>query len=1293
MSNKDIMLKYNVKEDDIAVIGISGRFAGADDLEDFWTNLINGKESIKEYPQNRKEEMEEMFPNIGRKDFIKGGYLDAILEFEPQIFSISFDESKYIDPEHRLLLELVEEAILDAGYNPEKLSNKSVGVFIGKGDSQYSKMIDSKAPMAQMNSIPSINVARIAYTYNFRGSVFTIGAGCTSSLVAVHSGCQSLKLHENDYVIAGGTEIVLDPMEKKDLDKSHVISRNQKIMAFSDYADGTVPGEGGGIVLLRRIRDAIEDNDNILAVIKGSNVNSNGSWSNGIVSPSQKGQAEAILKAVSSSKVDTNAIKYIETHGTGTKIGDPIEAEGISIALNELGYSKQSVGIGSLKPNIGHLNTAAGVASLIKVILSIKNKVIPPSINFIKPNSLINFCESPIFLNNSNLDVSGCENYVVGVSSTGFTGTNCHIVLQNFSYCENSTESFERILMISARTNKSLDLMLKKLYAHLRKHKYELIDDIAYTLNCGRRNFKNKFLLKAKDYEDLKNKLKTYVESGELNNNKEYYIFQENENIIMQSIFIYPDISDDFCENNNIYRNQSTYKKFYDDFMQKITCEKNINIMYAGHLYAYTKLVESYSIKAKAFLGVGIGEIIGNLISEKEPFYTCIERIYNYSKSTDKIDNNRLIEVIDKIIAEDINNFILFSVDTATKELFINVLKKKKNINLYNLKWNNDDFYCFIIKLIGEGLKVDWEKVYKNETRKKVQLPGYQFNRQIYYVKLKTHEDSLYSNEGLTTSDNYNKFQEDKKSVKEEIQSMFKEICAYDESIVDKYTYELSLDSISIMQFVGKIKKRYNQSIPVKLFFQGEKMCEIFEQIEEQIEKNSTNINLIRKQREREYYPLSSAQKRMYMLQELDKDSVAYNIPGVLCIDGLIEKNRLESALNELVIRHESFRTYFGIIQDEPVQYICKNVNFSIKYYETDELEADKIINKFIRPFNLSKAPLLRALLIKLNDKKYLLAFDMHHIISDGVSIGIFVNDLINIYKGEKVSKLEIQYKDFAIWQNDILKSESVKKQEKYWMNVFKKEIPELQLPFDYERTEFQSFDGDSIKIKIDKELRQKLYSFLKKNNSTLFMVLISNLYIILSKCTGEEDIVIGTPIAGRLHEDLEKIIGMFVNTLALRNFPMGEKSFIQFFNEVKNNSLEAFQNETYQFDELVSKLNLNNDHNKNALFNVMFAMQNMRTPEIKVDDMILTPYNFQDKTSRVDFELEVSEDDKDLIFRFGYCTKLFKRDTIKKISDDYFKLLDIVINNPKIKIKDIELENNYVNPDKIIADEVNFNF
>ncbi|MCH7324062.1 condensation domain-containing protein, partial [Solibacillus sp. MA9] len=289
----------------------------------------------------------------------------------------------------------------------------------------------------------------------------------------------------------------------------------------------------------------------------------------------------------------------------------------------------------------------------------------------------------------------------------------------------------------------------------------------------------------------------------------------------------------------------------------------------------------------------------------------------------------------------------------------------------------------------------------------------------------------------------------------------------------------------------------------------------------------------------------------------------------------------------------------------------------------------------------------------------------------------ILMKEFIELYKGKELQPVKLQYKDFAEWQNKFMKSEEMKKQEEYWLNVFRDEVQVLNIPTDYERPAIQSFEGDTLNVEVDEKTTELLRNLTKETGTTMHMVLLSGFYILLSKYSGQEDIVIGIPIAGRSHADLQNIMGMFVNTLALRNKPEGNKTFVDFLKEVKENSLYAYENQSYQFEMLIENLDLVRDTSRNPLFDVMFdIVASVSDGDVKVDDIILKPYDMESKISKFDLNLEVVEYPKILELSLSYCVGLFRKDTVELLLEDYYSILKTITNDRNVTLNNIELIN-----------------
>ncbi len=506
--------------------------------------------------------------------------------------------------------------------------------------------------------------------------------------------------------------------------------------------------------------------------------------------------------------------------------------------------------------------------------------------------------------------------------------------------------------------------------------------------------------------------------------------------------------------------------------------------------------------------------------------------------------------------------------------------------------------------------------------------------------------------------------------IEEILAKIWSEVLGVENIGIDDNFFELGGHSLKATVLMSKIHKELNKEVPLKELFKTPTIKELSKYIESIEENICSNIE---KTEGKEYHETSSAQKRMYMIQEFDKDSIAYNMPVVFELEGKVNKNKIEETFKKLIERHELLRSYFEIYDEEIIQKILKSYEFELVKKQNENIEV--ILNTFVRPFNLKKAPLFRVELVGNEDKTYLL-IDMHHIISDGVSMNILIKEFADIYNGKSLEPLKLQYKDFAAWQNNFLKSDEMKKQEEYWIKMFNDEMPILNIPTDYERPSVQSFEGDNIKFEVDEETTEKLRELSKETGSTIHIVLLSAFNILLSKYSGQEDIIVGMPIAGRPHTDFQNIMGMFVNTLALRNKPKGSKKYIDFLNEVKENSLKAYENQSYQFEALVERLNLRLDKSRNPLFDVMFNSINLFDKDEKLlDGLLIKYYDMKTRSSKVDFELTVEEKLKTIHLSLTYSTKLYDKSTIEIMKEDYVNILKVIVMNKEISIDNIILE------------------
>ncbi|MFF2529130.1 SDR family NAD(P)-dependent oxidoreductase [Brevibacillus sp. NPDC058079] len=504
--------RNEIRHSDIAIIGIAGRFAGSDSVEAFWEHLASGDSCIEEITRSGWE-----------ADHYYGGLLKDIDQFDASFFNISPDEAKSMDPQQRLFLQESYKAFEDSGYSVEQLSGRKVGVFVGGRHSDYkekSMLAEGVSSQTMLGNEMSMLGARLSYFLNLKGPSLAVDTACSSALVAIHLACDSLRRGETEMALAGGVAIHSSPEFFVMSSKMGVVSPDGTCNTFDNDANGMVFGEGVGAVVLKPVAQALEDGDHIYAVIKGSTVNQTGK-SNGITAPSMITQKELIVDAYENAGVHPETISYIETHGTGTQLGDPIEVKALIEAFRSFTDKAQFCAIGSHKPNIGHTTMTSGLASLFKVVMAMKYKKIAPTISVKEVNKHIKLNGSPFFINTELIEWNTSEATPrrAGVSALGSNGTNCHLILEEAPTVQpkpsNQQVGAYYLFPFSAKSESALTQKLDEMSQWLAKEAGRFHEqDISYTLFTGRSHLSHRCMFIAKDVDELRQKIAEVKETG-----------------------------------------------------------------------------------------------------------------------------------------------------------------------------------------------------------------------------------------------------------------------------------------------------------------------------------------------------------------------------------------------------------------------------------------------------------------------------------------------------------------------------------------------------------------------------------------------------------------------------------------------------------------------------------------------------------------------------------------------------------------------------------------------------------
>ncbi|MDQ1352069.1 MAG: phthiocerol/phenolphthiocerol synthesis type-I polyketide synthase [Acidobacteriota bacterium] len=506
---------------EIAVIGMACRFPGASNINEFWANLKNGVESISFFSDEEisalAQEIEPGF--LENPDFVKtrGGVLKDKEFFDASFFGYTPKEAEVLDPQIRVFSECVWTALEDAGYDPGRYDG-FIGLYAGAGESSYweyltvlsGKYKNLGAHTAGHLASKDYLSTQIAYKLNLKGPCFSVQTACSTSLTAIHLACQGILNYECNMALAGGVKILHRKLDGYIYEEGMINSPDGHCRAFDAKAKGTVSAEGAGVVLLKLLENAIADGDHIYAVIKGAAINNDGWRKVGYTAPSIDGQAEVIGMAQRTAEVEPETIGYIEAHGTGTELGDPVEIEALKLAFNT--DKRNFCGIGSLKTNIGHMDAAAGVGGFIKTALALNHRLLPPSLHFETPNPRIDFKNSPFYVVTQLKEWDPISNHPLraGVSSFGFGGTNAHIVLEEYmkgALFEKTApftpaKTFDYLILLSAKSQSTLEKQTQNLVDFLRKNPHTNLADTSYTLVMGRKHFEHRRMTVCKNVED-----------------------------------------------------------------------------------------------------------------------------------------------------------------------------------------------------------------------------------------------------------------------------------------------------------------------------------------------------------------------------------------------------------------------------------------------------------------------------------------------------------------------------------------------------------------------------------------------------------------------------------------------------------------------------------------------------------------------------------------------------------------------------------------------------------------------
>ena len=780
---------------EIAVVGMSCRFPGAFDTREYWNNLRNGKESIRVLAD---DELEAPIDDRSVGPYIKAGsFLEGIELFDAHFFGISPAEARVMDPQHRMFLECAWEAFEDAGYHIRAYPGR-VGVFAGARTNTYLLRLATRSEIVKdlgafqlgLGNDLGFLTTRVSYKLNLRGPSYAVQSACSTALAAVHLACQSLLIDECELALAGGVAVSVPHKVGYVYEDGSIFSPDGHCRAFDDSARGTVFGSGVGAVVMKKLSDAIRDNDRIYAIIRGSAANNDGALKANFSSPSVQGQTTVILDALASAGVNAKTISYLEAHGTGTQLGDPIEVRALEKAFRNHSDAIGYCALGSVKTNLGHLDAAAGIASLIKVILALYHGEIPPSLHCNTPNRQIDFSSSPFYVNSELRAWPTKFPRRAGVSSFGIGGTNVHIILEGAPHLPVLAQrlSGRQLLPISAKTAPALSAMANRLAAFLEANTDIDLANVAYTLQVGRCTFPFRRVITASTTLEAIANLRTdgpiqeadgdpelmFVLSGDTHTSLSYMGGLYEGDPVFRSIV---DDCADFASQHFAF----DIRSYFDTelpFADQKQDNRAAQLALFSCQYALGKLWIEWGVRPVLLTGVGCGELVAACLSgileleaalrvlttkSFDPGYSMCDLAV--ATPSQRIISSRTGEWLTPEQACDVNYWCeLLSADQSVEKWETKLLDQNPRILLevgpsdrisnsfgQSPTWTVNtvilpsltraeggpmaSMVAAAAKLWEMGVGIDWKRIQRNDQARRISLPTYPFERQRHWVE------------------------------------------------------------------------------------------------------------------------------------------------------------------------------------------------------------------------------------------------------------------------------------------------------------------------------------------------------------------------------------------------------------------------------------------------------------------------------------------------------------------------------------------------------------------------------
>ncbi|MFI5716469.1 condensation domain-containing protein [Nocardia sp. NPDC051750] len=1235
---------YTYRDNDIAVIGLAVRFPDADDPDRFHANLAGGRDSVGPMPAARSAAT-----GLGDPaDFMPMGHLAEVHGFDHAFFGLSRREAEVMDPQQRMAVELAYRAVEDAGYALDDLRKSETAVVFSSPTPAYHGMVADSGPLGMLGNLGFGTPARIAHLLGLSGPVYGVDSGCNASMIAVHQACRELRSGDAEYALTGGIRVASGGARTTGPGLfSEIVSPTGRCRAFDAAADGAAGGEGGAALLLTTLGRARAEGAAVYAVIAGSATLHSGHTAATISAPSAPAQQRVIERAWRQAGVAPATAGYLEAHGSGTRLGDAVELEGIAAVF---GTGRTGpLPIGSVKTNIGHLDHAAGIAGLVKAVLGLAHGQLYRSLHFERPTDALDLTAAGIeVLIATRPWPAGPAPRLAGVSSFSLGGANAHCVLAEPPPGPDTTASEEpdpgaRLVRVSARSADALTELCDTLAEALRDGGHAL-DDVAFTLNQGRCGYAHRFAAVVRSTEELVHEL-----AGRAGRTPEEKPPGAAPRV---ALLLAPD---------TVPALEDT-----DPLPEELPAEGPTAEILAAQLALHREL-RRCGIEFAAVLSAGTSRyaarhLLGSAVAVSAAEIAATE----YT-----VDAERLAAAANSL--RDAGPVVFCEPGAGGR---LSALLREHCGDDLDIVCATEPLHL-LAALYVRGVDLDWAALQPGGGRR-IRLPGHPLRRTRCWIDLPGSDrpaPPVQRSAAHETSD-----------PRSWLRATLRELLHTDTEIEHGADYfELGGNSLIAVQLVDRVEEAYGFRPKLLDVYEHPKVADFAELLV--AGPRPAHRPAVPELVAHDEPVLSFGQERMWFHHQFDPGTTLYNYPYVNRLHGDLDIDALRGVFADLAERHESLR--YNIEAPDGLPELRVRADLGDFFHVVDVADRPDPVaaaRELVRaaaaaPFDLAADPLLRVSLITLGPGDHVLQITCHHMVTDGATPVILARELPELYaartegRPHRLAPLPFRYRDYARWQRQLLASSALEHELDYWTRTLSG-APRLELPTDFPRPARKGFTGDLLPFTLPAALLTELRALARRESVSLFVVLLTGLYLTLARHSGQRDIVVGTPTSGRNRRELEGMLGFFNSTVALRARLSGDMPLTELLTDVRAVVLGALENQEIPFERVVNALGDQRDLDRTPVFDVMYVHQEIPEFAPLTDsagsdfDTDHTPANafggLPAGTAKFDLTLITYANARGPAHDIGACvefsTELFTRQTVERLIATYLSVLSLMV-------------------------------